>query len=201
MALDPPLALARPSPAIAYFGPHAQHAQAIERNVRNVRLRRYDYFAPGYEYKGTRFADVQKIPLPRWVLDGLLVFHVLEHVPNLTLAANELRRVIKRGGLLDHETPCYGKDDPDVPDFLASTSAFECAKTERKDRICQQRDHLYAYRCEHIRRTFVATGFSTCRVAMANLSLADYMRFLSIGNRQMDLHLWRQRRGRFRCIK
>ena len=67
-----------------------------------------DYFAPGYKYDlDTIRADVQDIPLQDKSLDIIIILHVLEHVPNVTKAIRELRRVLHPGGLLLHETPCF----------------------------------------------------------------------------------------------
>ena len=212
LAVDPPLALLNPSasPVVAYFGPHKQHAEALERHFPKIRLKRFDLFATGFETlsyaraytANTLRADVQAIPARRSGLDGVIILHVLEHVVNLTLAVSELRRVVRRGGFVEHETPCYYAGDPATPSYAQGSVAFECAKGLRKDRICKQEDHLFAYSCEHLRRTFWAAGFQ-CRSTVANLSYADYKRFLSVGDTAVDKYMYtaRARRGRFRCVK
>ena len=45
-------------------------------------------------------ADVQALPLADGSVDAALAMHMLYHVPDITLAARELRRVVRPGGVL-----------------------------------------------------------------------------------------------------
>lgn len=43
-------------------------------------------------------ADAQALPFPNGIFDTVLCMHVLYHVPNISLALSEIRRVLERGG-------------------------------------------------------------------------------------------------------
>ena len=86
-----------------------------------MHLQEFDYFASGYRYaRTTVFADVQKIPLQNSSLDGIIILHVLEHVPSLDTALRELKRVLLPGGFLQHDTPCCAEDSGDLNPCLMS---------------------------------------------------------------------------------
>jgi SAM-dependent methyltransferase len=149
----PPRALVQSSPLdgnppfVAYFGPHKEHTKALETQVPNMELLKFDYFALGYFTRGmlwestsnygrdTVRADVQDIPLQSNVLDGVIILHVLEHVHSLPRAAGELRRVLRTGGFVEHATPCFTTTEPE---FVGVKEFRQCNETSRTDRICKQ---------------------------------------------------------------
>jgi SAM-dependent methyltransferase len=54
-------------------------------------------------------ADIQqRQPWPDGYFDRIVVIHVLEHLPNLPLALDEIRRLLKPGGYFDVVLPCEG---------------------------------------------------------------------------------------------
>ncbi|MEM6347979.1 MAG: methyltransferase domain-containing protein [Bacteroidota bacterium] len=58
-----------------------------------------DLFTEGYKYpEGTINMDITQMEFPENKFDFILCSHVLEHVPNDTLAMSELYRVLKPGG-------------------------------------------------------------------------------------------------------
>jgi len=192
LGVEPPRALLGSAPVVLYFRPHRQHSEALAQFLPHVRFRRVD----------SSFTTVQAIPLQRSAVDGVILLDVMEHVRNLTQAASELRRVIRPGGFLEHDTPCYYRNDPEAPAFADDANVVECGKGSRTDRICRQQEHLFAYRCEHLRHVFWGAGFR-CRTTLANLTRSDYTRFLSIGSPKADRSLYAKHalRGHFRCIK
>jgi ubiquinone/menaquinone biosynthesis C-methylase UbiE len=44
--------------------------------------------------------DIQELPLADGSVDAALAMHMLYHVPDIALAARELRRVVRPGGVL-----------------------------------------------------------------------------------------------------
>jgi phosphatidylethanolamine/phosphatidyl-N-methylethanolamine N-methyltransferase len=77
----------------------------------------------------------------RFVFDRIVVVHVLEHLPGLPAALDEVRRVLKPGGLLSVVLPC----DPGL--------AYAFARKISAERIFRQRYHLpygWLIRREHI---------------------------------------------------
>jgi len=190
---------------VAYFGPHPSHARALE-TVAGLKLLRLDYFAEGYVYdRRTIRADVQAIPLQDRAVDGVIILHVLEHVRNFSRALAELRRVVRPGGFVEHDTPCWLQNDPDYAEIGSTKTGkakrdVPCGTTARKDRICSQQDHKWAYRCEHLRNRFEARGFK-CTTPGAQISFENYTRFMSMSNATLDRIMYDNiaRRGRFRC--
>jgi len=54
-------------------------------------------------------ADIQtRQPWPDGYFDRIIIIHVLEHLPNLPLALDEIRRLLRPGGFFDVVLPCEG---------------------------------------------------------------------------------------------
>eukprot|EP00588_Corethron_pennatum_P031924 CAMPEP_0194341752 /NCGR_PEP_ID=MMETSP0171-20130528/90645_1 /TAXON_ID=218684 /ORGANISM="Corethron pennatum, Strain L29A3" /LENGTH=236 /DNA_ID=CAMNT_0039107207 /DNA_START=152 /DNA_END=858 /DNA_ORIENTATION=- len=166
-----------------------------------IHLQEFDYFAPGYHYSQTTVrADVQDIPLNDESFEGVIILHVLEHVPNLEKALRELSRVLKGGGFVHHETPCYH----DVNSLIESSSlknglkpppqftgqVQNCTKSRIEDEkpgICRQKDHLFGYTCNYLRESFEKYGFECIH---PNITPAIAQRYGLVA--QIN---------RFRCVK
>ena len=120
---DPPQRLRSEGAFVAYFGPDVNHSKALQHATPRMHLQEFDYFASGYRYaRTTVFADVQKIPLQNSSLDGIIILHVLEHVPSLDTALRELKRVLLPGGFLQHDMPCCAEDSGVLNPCLTSPS-------------------------------------------------------------------------------
>ena len=86
----------------------------IDRHI-NVDQISLDVFAPtgrGQNSKygdGVLFADVQEIRLPDGFADGKIILHVLEHVPKLMQAFDNLKAVLKPhpDSFVYIEVPCH----------------------------------------------------------------------------------------------
>ena len=138
-------------PHVAYFWPHVEHSLILEKAFPSLRLLRFDFFAPGYQYpRSTVHADVQHIPLQDGAMDGVIILHVLEHVEDLKRAIRELHRVLRSGGFVEHDTPCF-LSAKNEPTYSPSAEVVDCSTTKRKDLICSQTDHLFAYKCSFLR--------------------------------------------------
>ena len=202
-----PARLLKPNAFVAYFGPERNHSIALQAARPKLFMLGFDYFAEGYEYeKTTVFADVQHIPLQAQALDGVFIMHVLEHVPNLKVALNELRRVLRPGAFLHHETPCYfGNVSSDAPRARQHREAlrrgFEnCTRARRRGRdpgnLCVQKDHLWGYSCDYLENAIRKSGFA-CSRAPARISQASMTRF--IGPSQLTESAMPSFPGRVRC--
>lgn len=86
--------------------------------------------------------DCQKhLPYDSYLFDRVVVVHVLEHLPNLPACLDEVRRVLKPGGIFSIVLPC----DPGL--------AYEIARKISAERIFRQRYGLpygWLIRREHI---------------------------------------------------
>ena len=192
---DAPRPLLEPNPIVAYFGPHINHTKILRGALPQMHVLEFDFFTRGYHYSRTTIkADLQDIPLQAKALDGVIVLHVLEHVPKLLQAVRELSRVVRTGGFVEPTTPCYGKNEIH---FLSSQlSMLECDGDEenctatrqsgKPGHLCVQKDHLHGFSCTYLRRVFEDHNFS-CRVKHHDFSVAE--RFGIKGNVE----------NRFRC--
>jgi hypothetical protein len=197
---EPPARLLRTDkPAfVAYFGPHLGHAAALRNATPRLYLQEFDFFAPGYHYARTTVAaDVQSIPLQNSSLDGIIILHVLEHVLNLQTALQQLHRVLRPGGFLHHDTPCYHSSVLTRMSHAEHTwvrgkrgEIEDCAtaRTEHSTMgyLCKQSDHLWGYSCAYLSRRLRANGF-LCDITPSNVTLAEAARFVAAGTELMHI--------------
>jgi len=195
----PPKSLTKKGAAVAYFGPHIEHTKLLRSATPAMHLQEFDYFAQGYRNSPTTVhADVQDIPLSDESFDGIIILHVLEHVPNLDKAISEMSRVIKSGGFIHHETPCYydldSLTESPLKNGLKPPSNFfgevqDCEKYRKEDRkgICRQHDHLFGYTCNYLKKAFENHKFD-CSYPDITQDIADRYGVVPQINR-------------FRCIK
>jgi len=79
--------------------------------------------------------DIQNIPFPDESWDLVICNHILEHVPNYKIALKELKRILKKRGLLEITVPTDRK----------ITSVYEdstIVKKEERVKYFGQDDHL-----------------------------------------------------------
>jgi hypothetical protein len=144
---------------LLHFGPQKEMASVIDR-ISSVDQIGIDYFADGYKSKYNRktlFGDVAKLTLFDNFADGVIILHVLEHIPDLSIALKELHRVMKPEGWMMVEVPCN-------PRGRSKSCLGNMTQTERT--ACSgQRDHFWYYNCSDFRkRVETLAGFS-CLVA------------------------------------
>ncbi len=91
------------------FGPQPQMERELTNMTGIVDHISLDSFAPGYKYSGmTLQADVSDLSFPASFADGIIILHVLEHVPQLQNAIIEIGRVIRKAtGWALIEVPCW----------------------------------------------------------------------------------------------
>jgi len=95
--------------------------------------------------------DVQQIPLEDDTYDTIFCNHVLEHVESDHKAMQELRRILKPGGLAIMQVPL----DPDYEVTDEDTSITDPVERERRIR---QYDHVRLYGRDYPQR-LEAAGF------------------------------------------
>ena len=170
-----PSQLLKPDAVVAYFGPHVRHTKTLRSALPPIHVLEFDFFYPGYSYSRTTIqADLQSIPLRNNTLDGVIVLHVLEHVPMLIQAVRELSRVVRRGGFVQQETPCYDeKHGLNRWNNLTFNGVEEdCAATRKSGTpgsICVQKDHLHGFSCTYLLSVFENHSFR-CRRNRFNMS-------------------------------
>ena len=156
---------------IAYFGPHIQHVQRIRQQYPQTHILQFDYFSKYYKYDNlTVRADIQDIPLQNNSMDGAIVLHILEHVPNLYRAQRELARIIKPRGILIHETPC-----------TRGTLTY-CPNSTTKTGVCAQEDHIWSYSCSYLKDKFKKTDLSAIRIHQASSVIDSAFRIRRLAN-------------------
>jgi SAM-dependent methyltransferase len=148
---------------LLHFGPQKEMASAIDR-ISTVDQVGIDYFADGYvaKYdKNTLFGDVTRLTLFDGFADGVIILHVLEHIPDLAVALKELHRVMKPGAWMMVEVPCN-------PLGRSKSCLGNITQTQRK--ACSgQRDHFWYYNCSDFRKRVETAGKFSCHSANALL--------------------------------
>ena len=181
----PPRPLPR-GPRVAYFGPEKPHAEFLR--ARGAEVVGLDFFAPGYgdaHYdEHTRFADLSGascpddenacVPLPDASVDGVVLMHVIEHLPSAHFALRAAERVAKDGAWAQIEVPCDRERKTAVcrDRAFARARGFEPIRTDSNrtsnesktdmSPICRQPDHLVAYNCAAFRAAVERSGAWRC---------------------------------------
>ena len=122
---------------LVHFGPEPSMERTINKatGVDQVSL---DYINADYRYsKHVMHADVTNIPLPDKFANGIMIFHVLEHIPDVSKALLELKRIMK--GWIMLEVPCKDLGQhKDCRGNMTRQERHECAG---------QWDHVWRYDC------------------------------------------------------
>jgi len=134
--------------------------EAAVNQIANVDQVSLDYFAEGHDQKYSWLvlkADVQNLQLFDNFAHGILILHVLEHIPDLEKAMAELKRVLHPCGWLLVEVPCSFDDESrshtvDCRDFTSDRERSDCSG---------QRDHVWKLNCEDFKRSLSSAGFKT----------------------------------------
>jgi hypothetical protein len=164
------------------FGPHRQMEAEISSfpDVDHVGL---DYFYPGYSYSNsTLHADVQDLKIPDGFADGIIILHVLEHVPDLPQAFSELSRVLRNeSGWALVEVPCRSG---------ISTKDCRLNTSEERHTCAGQHDHVWRFGCEDfalmLRQHFKSCDDISDSFAWVGANVLDNLKI-----EKMPLHLCR----------
>eukprot|EP00584_Thalassiosira_punctigera_P017860 CAMPEP_0172560700 /NCGR_PEP_ID=MMETSP1067-20121228/89847_1 /TAXON_ID=265564 ORGANISM="Thalassiosira punctigera, Strain Tpunct2005C2" /NCGR_SAMPLE_ID=MMETSP1067 /ASSEMBLY_ACC=CAM_ASM_000444 /LENGTH=372 /DNA_ID=CAMNT_0013350557 /DNA_START=64 /DNA_END=1182 /DNA_ORIENTATION=+ len=154
---------------LAHFGPHIQMEKVLNAGggIDQVSL---DFMVETYQYSSlVMHADVTDIPLPSHFADGVVILHVLEHVPDREKAMRELRRILfKTSGWLLVEVPCTrktlghkdcrGKEHAETK-FRKHADGTTKAYEDRT-KCAGQWDHVWAYDCDEFASDLDRSGLS-----------------------------------------
>ena len=151
---------------------------------------------PGRYSRTTVQADLQRIPLQDNSLDGAIVLHVLEHVPDWKQALRELHRVLRPGGFLEKDTPCYEENESggQIENCTATRAANQFDGSKPVGYLCQQPDHLWGLDCyRQLAAAFDAVKGFSCHNYPAELTVTNSIRFIGFAQTHKP--------GRIRCTK
>lgn len=119
-----------------------------------------DKFTPGYSYPThVKDTDITALTYTQDYFDIIICNHVLEHVPNDSLAMRELFRVLKPGGTAILQVPISKNSTATLEDEKATTD-------KQREAVYGQFDHVRLYGVDYKKRLADA-GFS---VQVLNLS-------------------------------
>lgn len=130
---------------LLHFGPEKAMVKYIDSFLPSIAQVGVDFFAEGYssslyDKERTLHADVTNLKFPDNFANGIIILHVLEHIPVLETAINELIRVLSPGGWAMIEVPCMKEGDTKDCRHLKNSTEdlIECAG---------QRDHVWKFNC------------------------------------------------------
>lgn len=111
-----------------------------------------------YKYSDkTVFGDVTNLSLPNSFADGVIILHVLEHVPDFSRGLAELHRVLSVNGWMMLEVPCIAGMKRHR--FCGKNSTFS-----QRVQCAGQNDHYWRFSCRQFLQQTEEAGFS-CRSA------------------------------------
>lgn len=167
---------------LLHFGPHKQMDKMINQVEPRVDQVGLDYFADDYKnlYSGsTLHGDVQNLQLPTNFANGIIILHVMEHVPELEKAFAELKRVLaeKNGatkeGWMVVEVPFLSRNGQQTADCRGAKSGSERYK------CAGQSDHVWAFAQGDFERRLKEAGWDcensegVTRKALGDNALVD----------------------------
>jgi len=121
--------------SIAHFAPEKGLTRAIS-NAAPANYIAYDFEPSRYRHlKSVSQADLSGLPMQDDSVDLLVCNHVLEHVPDVSLALSEIKRVLQPGGTAILQVPIALKLDNSIELGLDSSE-------DERIRILGQDDHL-----------------------------------------------------------
>jgi hypothetical protein len=140
------------------FGPQPQMERELTNMTGVLDHISLDSFAPGYKYSGmTLQADVSDLSFPDSFADGIIILHVLEHVPRLHDAVNEIGRVIRKDtGWALIEVPCWN--------LKAGTKDCRLDTPEQRHECAGQHDHVWKFDCEDFARVLKSHNLKCSKI-------------------------------------
>jgi len=148
--------------SVLHFAPEQAFYKRFKK-LKNINYTTTDLNSPLADVK----ADICNLPFPDNSYDVILCNHVLEHIPNDTLAMKELYRVLKPGG--------WGVFQ--IPQDLNRSETFEDNSiTDKKERarIFGQYDHVRIYGRDYFDK-LRTIGFTVNEVDYTNKLPAKYV--------------------------
>ena len=116
---------------LIHFGPHQQMGNVLDKAWIDhiwVDFKPEMYNHGGSSVTKTLFADASDLKLPDNFAHGMLMFHVLEHVPELEQALLEMKRVLKPQGWLLLEVPLrHATETRDCRNLETDQARIDCA--------------------------------------------------------------------------
>lgn len=112
----------------AGLGEHLEFEDASEQEYVALELRpeMADVIVAQHPQAQTHVGDVEAgLDLPDGSFDRAIAIHVLEHLPNLPAALDEIRRVLRPGGIFEVVIPCEGGFGYGLGRRLTSQRKFE----------------------------------------------------------------------------
>ena len=102
------------------------------------------------EFPALRHYDITRIDTPGAAFDIVICYHVLEHVPDDTLAMREMFRVLKPGGIAYVQTPFRDSGIHENP---------SCLTGPEREKEFGQKDHVRIYSAEGLAARLRCAGF------------------------------------------
>ena len=130
---------------------HFSPARVLQNKLRKVY---HNYITTDYvdEFPADKHYDITNIPEPDNSFDGIICYHVLEHIPDDKKAMDELFRILSPNGKLIVQTPF--KDGDIYEDEAINTPEL------RREHYGQE-DHLRIYSVEGLQERLKDVGFNS----------------------------------------
>ena len=141
---------------LVHFGPQKQMEKML--NLPAVDQVGLDLCEHPYPcYGNVMKADITSLPLPNNFGDGVIILHVLEHIPDLDKAFDELHRVTKKEAWMLVEVPYFAGTGN------STTNDCRGLKTDEERLECAgQKDHVWGFGMEDFERQLRTHGWD-CR--------------------------------------
>lgn len=133
--------------SVLHFAPEKFFYDFID-SFGNVEYIPCDLFPEQYQFEGnseTKKVDIINIPFENNYFDFIICNHVLEHIPDDTLAMSELYRVMKKGGCGVFQVPINYNRKSTYEDFSISTP-------KGREKAFGQADHVRWYGLDYKER-------------------------------------------------
>jgi SAM-dependent methyltransferase len=150
---------------VIYFGPHIPMARVLDNSPSKIDQIWVDFNEAMYNRKKsvkTLHVDIQQLQFPDNFAHGMMLFHVMEHIPDLDQAFSEIKRVLRPNGWVMIEVP-FGRN---------MTKTKDCrglALDEDRIRCAGQKDHQWVFDQTDFEQAVLAK-YLDCKVVSSMIS-------------------------------
>lgn len=154
---------------LLHVGPNTEESRWVSKQLRLKAYLRFDLMKHALI---NLVGDLEKIPLVSESIDYVLIWHVLEHIPNDHSVIGEIHRVLRSGGSVIVSVPIF------PPDRMQTFEDPSVSRENYQD-VYGHFDHVRACGLDYVER-FQAAGFDVRELRVKDLPKQSDVEFYGL---------------------